>query len=86
MTAKRYRKRPVEIEALQWTGNNGADLQSWCGEDRFLFSDKDGSACLYVAANDAWLDLEKSEWIAKDRLGFYPIKNDMFHESYESVE
>lgn len=84
MTVQRYRKLPVEIEALQWTGDNGAEIQAWCG-DFFKFADSDGSAVLYVKANDAWLDVEISEWVAKDSIGFYPIKDSMFKKSYEPV-
>lgn len=34
MTAKIYRKRPVEIEALQFTGDNWEEMQEFCGTHR----------------------------------------------------
>lgn len=93
MTAKRYRKRPVEIEALQWTGDNLAQMQAFVGvrTDSHALENEQGfdvfraGPRLYVAANEAWLPIDVSEWVAKDRLGFYPIKDSMFHESYELV-
>ena len=42
-------------------------------------------ARLYVAANDAWLDIEVGEWIIRDSLGFYPCKPDIFAATYEAV-
>jgi hypothetical protein len=42
-------------------------------------------ARLYVAANDAWLNLEVGEWIIKDSLGFYPCKAEVFAATYEAV-
>jgi hypothetical protein len=96
---KRYVKRPVVIEAMQWTGSNIHELWDWIGADNLygpvpLADDADHNqdyhaedveftpAKLYVAANDAWLDLEIGEWILKDKLGFYPCKDSVFVETY----
>lgn len=78
-----YRKRPVIIDANQWTGVNGELLVAWMGEDNIYF-DFDGTA-IYVAANDAWLNIEVGEWVIKDSLGFYPCKDEKFHETYERM-
>lgn len=90
MMARSFTKRPVTIEAMQWTGNNVQDLWEWVGADNLYGPlpvgdplSPDGSpARLYVAANDAWLDLDVGEWIIRDRLGFYPCKAEMFRASY----
>jgi len=29
MAAQKFRKRPVEIEAIEWTGDNEAEIQDW---------------------------------------------------------
>jgi hypothetical protein len=97
MPVHTYRKRPVTIEALQWTGDNVEAIQQWvgCQEGIYLFLPECGhdmsgtdntKPVLYVAANDAWLNVEIGEWIAKDRHGFYPIKDDVFLESYDKAE
>lgn len=44
------------------------------------------TAGLWVKANDQWLGIVIGEWIAKDRHGFYPIKDDVFLESYDKVD
>ena len=31
---KRHRKKPVEIEAVQWTGENISELAAFIGEDK----------------------------------------------------
>lgn len=91
MTAQRYRKLPVTIEAMQWTGNNINDLWDWVGAGALYgpVPAEGGKpatpARLWVAANAAWLDLDVTEWIAKDRHGFYPIKADVFAVTYEAV-
>lgn len=84
---KRYVKRPVVIEALQWTGNVD-EIWDWTTAAYFYgpIPEEDGRpatpAKLYVAANDAWLELEMGEWIIKDELGFYPCKDSMFLKTY----
>lgn len=84
MPAAVYRKRPVTIEAVQWTGKNKQELIDWTGGSEG-FTDATGVAELWVEANNAWLPLEVGEWVLKDSLGFYPCKNDMFLHSYEPV-
>lgn len=92
MSVARYRKRPVEIEAAQWTGDNAEEIQTFTGEvelesgSALAFLPRPLPAQLYVAANDSWLPIERGEWVAKDRHGCYPIKDDVFVETYEKVD
>jgi hypothetical protein len=81
-----YRKKPVTIEAVQWTGANRDEMDAWMAdafnwEAGFLASEPQ----IYVAANDAYLTIKPGDWVAKDRHGFYPIKDDVFRESYDLV-
>ena len=39
-----------------------------------------------MAANDAWLQIEDGEWVAKDDHGFYPIKDDVFARKYRLAD
>lgn len=115
MTAQTYRKKPVEIQALQWTGENADELYDWAvlpsrgairgsvmqcfvpmdDDETFdtlrseMFDDfrnKGATAALWVDANSQWLPLQTGEWVAKDRHGFYPIKDDVFIETYRLVD
>ncbi|WP_222840698.1 hypothetical protein [Actinosynnema mirum] len=87
-----YRKRPVVIEAMQWTGTNEADLQAWTGAGRFhaiapedRSDDPDQTAALFVDANSAWLGITTGEWVLRDSAGFYPCKAEVFAATYEAV-
>lgn len=93
-----YRKRPVVIEAFQWDGgDNTEELLEWTVEqgatpdDPVIQVDRLGEyrnvhfIKLYVAANDEWLEIEPNEWVIKDKLGFYPCKDEIFREKYEEV-
>ena len=87
-----YRKNPVSIRALQWNGFNVQEVWDWIGADNFYgplpvgdpLAPNGRPARLYVAANDAWLDLEPGEWIIQDKLGYYPCKDSQFKEIYSA--
>ena len=83
MNALKYRKRPVVVEAMQWTGNNVDALQDWAGVTTVLGPTLAKPLRLFVAANQAWLDLEVGEWVIRDSLGFYPCKAEIFAKTYE---
>ncbi|AEL98276.1 hypothetical protein LINSTU_33 [Mycobacterium phage LinStu] len=36
-------------------------------------------------ANQSWLPIKDGEWVVKDRLGFYPVEDGVFAETYELV-
>lgn len=88
-----YRRRPTTIEAIQWNGANLFEIMeftksTFSGGKRavnFLY-EKGEKANLWVDANKAWLEIEVGDWIAKDKHGCYPIKDDVFGENYEEVE
>lgn len=84
-------RKPKEIEAVQWTGTNADEVKRFVygpvpthggASGNFVVWTTDRPACLWVEANRAWLNVDVDEWIVKDSLGFYPIKNDMFIETY----
>lgn len=86
MSAGRFRKKPVVIEAMQWTGDNLQEIWDWTTAEVVYGPTEVNPLRLYVGANEAWLDLEVGEWILKDALGFYPCKAGMFANNYEPVE
>jgi len=91
---RRYRKKPVEVEAMQWTGDNEADIQAWAGPDNFYEldpedrnDDPETTAAVRVAANgNTELCVLTGEWILRDKSGFYPCNAERFAETYEAVD
>lgn len=69
---------------MQWDGTYEGflALAEWCG-DYARWSSREDCVRLFVAANTEWLSLEPLEWVAKDHLGFYPIKDEVFVKKYE---
>lgn len=98
-TPSRFRKRPIVIEAMQYTapnqpehGSNIDQLQEWgaqieptehWGEENHPARN---NVRLFVAANGDFLEIVPDEWIIRDSLGFYPCQNAKFAETYEPVE
>lgn len=84
MTAETFRKKPVEVQAMQWTGENSIELHSFTGG---LFdSEKWGAAEVYDYLHEAWIPLVAGDWVIQGIQGeFYPCKRDIFAETYERV-
>lgn len=76
----RYRKKPVEVEAVQWTGENWQEIKDFAGSDVAF----DGR--LYVFTLEGTLKADIGDYIIKGVKGeFYPCKPDVFEKTYEPV-
>jgi hypothetical protein len=77
----KYRKKPVVIEAVQWTGHNISDICK--------FTDRDvnhliAGGQLYIATLEGVHRASVGDFIIKGVKGeFYPCKPDIFAQTYE---
>lgn len=84
----RYRKRPVVIDAVQWT----EALQAFAGSKFDPFDDPceedgDATAAILDDLHSTWVLLHTNDWIIKGLKGeFYPCRHEVFLESYEPAE
>lgn len=83
----KFRKRPVVIEAFQWTGDNQFDLMRWrClfpGEARWQFN----GSCIFIDTPEGDMRADPGDWIITGVKGeFYPCDDDVFSATYEPVE
>lgn len=79
----KYRKRPVEIDALQWTGNNISEICKFMKKDvaHLLVSGQ-----LYIEKLEGAHHASAGDYIIKGVNGeFYPCKPDIFAKTYEAV-
>ena len=75
-----FKKKPVVIEAIQFTGNFD-EIEKSVGGDAEL---RDGK--LVVATLEGPLNASLDDWIIKGIKGeFYPCKPDIFDATYERV-
>ena len=62
---KKYKKKPIPIEALQWTGNNTEEVREFTGES--LSKNVDD----YVDLIKLKFDMEKYQGISPDEMNEY---------------
>jgi len=78
-----YRKKPVIVEAVQWSGSNWHEVLAFAGGDNVFTSGSE----LNVVTLEGPLHASPGDWIIKGVQGeFYPCKPDIFEATYEEVE
>ena len=87
---KKYQKKPIIVEAVQWDGNEYIeDLVNWCDRrnGRVLGWYGDGTKTLRIETLEGPLRVIPGDWIIKGIKGeFYPCKPDVFEATYQEVE
>lgn len=93
MPEARFRKRPVEVAAIQWTGENEAEIRSWCGPNLFgslgpaIHRDADVTAEVLDTLHGSWINMRTGDWVVRGIRGeFYAITDDVLRATYEPVE
>jgi hypothetical protein len=81
----KYRKKPVVIEAVQFTGDVGAadimPLDLACEHVPGL------GDCLYISTLEGTMRVDPGDWIIRGvKNELYPCKPDIFAQTYEKVE
>lgn len=87
MSAQRFRKKPVEIEAMRWdgTGAQQAAIVTWGGGK--VSGWFDGDYFLEARTLEGTMRADVGDWIIRGVQGeFYPCKPDIFEATYESAE
>ena len=94
----KYRKRPIVIEAVQFTGDNEYEIADFMhlpvtalqiSVDAVLRTDGDYRENTHIHINtlEGVATANCGDWIIKGTKGeFYPCKPDIFDEIYEKVE
>jgi len=78
----KFRKKPVEILAHQWTGENTLEMLAWINHPNARFED----GYLVIPTLEGNHFATKGDWIIKGIKGeFYPCKPDIFEATYEHV-
>lgn len=90
----KYRKKPVEIEAVQWKGNNQEEVFAFLGyhgdvtiaisTPTFFYNPSNG---LWLLTLEGQLRASKNDYIIKGVKGeFYACKPDIFLMTYDKVD
>jgi hypothetical protein len=84
-----YRKKPVTIEARQFTGETDRGLAEWCG-GRFFLAAPFGAKhkpVIEIPTAEGVMTASPGDWVIKGLKGeFYSCKPDIFEATYEPAE
>jgi hypothetical protein len=80
----KFRKKPVVIDAVQWTGNNEAELAEFCSTIDIRFKYPEMGIIIPTLEGDHTAIV--GDYIIRGIKGeFYPCKQDIFHRTYDPV-
>ena len=86
MSVKRYRKKPVEVEAVQWTRNDAPSKIIDFTNHLVQIDDVEEVFKVYDRLHNEWIPFYWDDWIIKGVQGeFYPCREDVFAATYEEV-
>ena len=80
----KYRKKPVVIDAIRYTGDNILEIKQFAKNKIWTNT---GYSHLTIPTLEGDHKCDVGDWIIKGIKGeFYPVKNDIFEATYEKVE
>jgi hypothetical protein len=83
--SRRFRKKPVVIEAVQFTGSHDSafSIQQWGGLAAIDVADHG----LYIQTLEGRMHVSIGDYVIRGVQGeFYPCKPDIFEATYEAIE
>ena len=79
---QRYRKKPVEVEVVQWTGDNYPEIEKFCTKNATCLVVGE----LYIETLEGGHHASVGDYIIRGVQGeCYPCKPGIFHSTYEKV-
>jgi hypothetical protein len=92
-TVRKIRKKPVVVEAMQWTGDNASDLVLWSNhnfdevypQDRS--DDPDFTGEVFDKLHSSFVGVYEGQWVIRGVQGeYYPCDDDVLRSTYDFVE
>jgi hypothetical protein len=91
-----FRTKPIEIQAIQWRGNNQADVEAFGASIQHVETvgvTSDGQTVtisqphVYDHLQDVWVPINPLDYIIKGTKGeYYPCEVEVFNWKYELVD
>jgi hypothetical protein len=82
-----YRKKPVEIEAIQWNSDNIEKVYEMLGDNLTVTPSADGERLYhFIRTLEGDMEISWNDYIIKGVKGeFYPCKPDIFELTYDKI-
>ena len=87
-----FRKKPVTVAAIQWTGSNFEEIKAFLGKDAnkcygIFLEDKPEKGNLVIETFEGNHTTSPGDFIIRGVKGeYYPCKPDIFEQTYEVIE
>ena len=79
----KYRRKPVEIEAIRWTGDNLIEVLAFCPKAHYEHM----SQMLVIKTLQGKMYVDEGDYIIKDlEAEFYPCRPSVFRAMYEEID
>ena len=88
----RFRSKPVEIEAIQFTGNNGEEVTEFAESNFYVLDeeapeDPEATAAVFDKIHSTWILVYDTNWIIRGTKGeYYPCDAEVFYQKYELID
>lgn len=85
---KKYRKKPVEIEAIQYIGNNVEEVEEFVGNQllRYNNTQEENNYSLGIPTLEGIMEASVGDYIIRGvKNEFYPCKPEIFRITYDEV-
>lgn len=83
---RKYVKKPITIEAVQWTGENRKEIFDFCTLSYFNTDFETAELNLVIQTLEGPMQASVGDYIIKGIKGeFYPCKEDIFKLTYDEV-
>jgi len=84
---KKYRKKPVVIESIQFIPENDREIHEWLSCKHNFGLNLADTPYLKIQTLEGDMIVSRKDWIIKGINGeFYPCKPDIFEQTYEEIE
>jgi hypothetical protein len=82
---RKFRKKPVVIESIQWNGKNFSEVYRFCPQAQPYLATRNDE--LWITTLEGGHIASVGDWIIKEvNNEFYPCKPDIFEKTYEPVD
>jgi len=83
-----YRKKPVDVEMIRWTGENLDDVRAFMRPLHATLSavpPSDSGLTFHVVKGQSTCTIHPGDWVVRERdgSGYYPLSAEDFADGYE---
>lgn len=85
----RYRTKPFEVDAVQWTGRDSKEaIEAEFPDVQIELDDGyDGEVIVWDVLQRTWVEVNEGDYIIRGMKGeYYPCDSEVFERKYEPVE